>query len=108
MRRITRFHPNGPQLCCWLNRCGIAFQAHFGGFAIGLMSAAAVLPKASPEEPEIIIRPKPLTEAENVRSILVISMSNIYAPVLTALALFACVTAFAFHRLAMPEADVGR
>jgi hypothetical protein len=56
----------------------------------------------------MIIRPEPLTKAENVRSLLVISMSNIYAPILGALALFACVTAFAFHRQAMPEADVGR
>jgi membrane associated rhomboid family serine protease len=43
---------------------GIAFWAHIGGFATGLLCAAAVLPKASPEEREMIIRPKPLTETE--------------------------------------------
>jgi hypothetical protein len=107
MRRITRFHANGQQLCCCSTGGGIAFWAHIGGVATGLLSAAAVLPKASPGEREMIVR-SPSPRRKNARSILVISMSNIYEPVLGALALFACVTAFAFHRLAMPKADVGR
>jgi len=43
---------------------GVAFWAHVGGFATGLLCAAAVLPKTSAEEREMMLRPKPLTEAE--------------------------------------------
>jgi membrane associated rhomboid family serine protease len=43
---------------------GVAFWAHVGGFASGLLCAALVLPKATAEEREAILRPKPLTEAE--------------------------------------------
>jgi membrane associated rhomboid family serine protease len=43
---------------------GVAFWAHVGGFAIGLLCAALVLPKASMEEREAILRPTPLSEDE--------------------------------------------
>jgi membrane associated rhomboid family serine protease len=43
---------------------GVAFWAHVGGFGTGLLTAALVLPKASAEEREAILRPKPLTEEE--------------------------------------------
>jgi membrane associated rhomboid family serine protease len=43
---------------------GVAFWAHVGGFGTGMLCAALVLPKATAEEREAILRPKPLTEEE--------------------------------------------
>ena len=43
---------------------GIAFWAHVGGFATGLLCAATVLPRISADERQSLLRPKPLTEAE--------------------------------------------
>jgi hypothetical protein len=43
---------------------GVAFWAHVGGFASGLLCAALALPKATAEEREAILRPKALTEEE--------------------------------------------
>jgi membrane associated rhomboid family serine protease len=43
---------------------GVAFWAHVGGFVSGLLCAALVLPKATAEEREAILRPKALTEEE--------------------------------------------
>jgi len=43
---------------------GVAFWAHIGGFVTGLLCAALVLPRASAEEREMILRPKPLTAEE--------------------------------------------
>ncbi|HEX6772301.1 MAG TPA: rhomboid family intramembrane serine protease [Acidobacteriaceae bacterium] len=46
------------------NGGGVAFWAHVGGFATGLLCASIVLLKVGSEEREMIIRPKPLTEDE--------------------------------------------
>ncbi len=43
---------------------GVAFWAHVGGFVTGLLCAALVLPSATPEEREAILRPRPLTPEE--------------------------------------------
>jgi hypothetical protein len=43
---------------------GIAFWAHVGGFLSGCMIAALVALKASKEEQEAILRPKPYSEEE--------------------------------------------
>jgi membrane associated rhomboid family serine protease len=43
---------------------GVAFWAHVGGFASGLLCAALVLPKATAQEREDILRPRALTEEE--------------------------------------------
>jgi membrane associated rhomboid family serine protease len=43
---------------------GIAFWAHVGGFATGLLCAAMLLPKITAEEREMILRPQPLSEEE--------------------------------------------
>jgi len=43
---------------------GIAFWAHVGGFASGLLCAATILPRATAEEREMILRPKPLSQEE--------------------------------------------
>ena len=43
---------------------GVAFWAHVGGFVTGLLCAALVLPRATPEEREAILRPRPLTPEE--------------------------------------------
>jgi hypothetical protein len=42
----------------------VAFWAHGGGFASGLLCAALALPKATAEEREAILRPKALTDEE--------------------------------------------
>jgi hypothetical protein len=42
----------------------VAFWAHGGGFASGLLCAALSLPKATAEEREAILRPKVLTDEE--------------------------------------------
>lgn len=43
---------------------GIAFWAHVGGFVSGLFCAALILPRATAEEREMILRPKPLSQEE--------------------------------------------
>jgi len=43
---------------------GIAFWAHVGGFACGLVIAAIVMSQATSQEQQEILHPKPLTEAE--------------------------------------------
>jgi membrane associated rhomboid family serine protease len=43
---------------------GIAFWAHVGGFITGLLIAAAVASRASAQEQNELLRPKPLTEEE--------------------------------------------
>ncbi|MGA3227961.1 MAG: rhomboid family intramembrane serine protease [Acidobacteriaceae bacterium] len=43
---------------------GVAFWAHVGGFASGLLCAALALPKATAEERRAILRPMALTDEE--------------------------------------------
>jgi len=43
---------------------GVAFWAHVGGFACGLLIAAMVASRATAEEQEAILHPKPLSEQE--------------------------------------------
>lgn len=46
------------------NGGGVAFWAHIGGFATGLLCASIALLKADSDERAMIVRPKPLTEDE--------------------------------------------
>lgn len=43
---------------------GIAFWAHVGGFASGLLYAAMLLPKTTAAEREMILRPQPMSAEE--------------------------------------------